>query len=102
METVGLVMGGWGSNNKYALTSAMRAVNQIISYDLPFIFVALIPVVLTGSLRLSDIAAAQAGIPFVLWAPCWFPLGPLAFLAYIVPPLAAENGLPFDILEAGP
>jgi NADH-quinone oxidoreductase subunit H len=100
MEIVGLFMGGWGSNNKYALISAMRAVNQIISYDLPFIFVALIPVVLTGSLRLSDIAAAQAGMPFVLWAPYWFPLGPLAFLAYIVTTLAAENRVPFDILEA--
>src|SRR5690349_24034097 len=58
MEIVGLFMGGWGSNNKYALISAMRAVNQIISYDLPFIFVALISVVVDGSLRLSDIASA--------------------------------------------
>ena len=62
MEIVGLFMAGWGSNNKYALLSAMRAVNQIISYDLPFIFAALVPVLLAGSLRLSDIAAAQAGI----------------------------------------
>src|SRR4030095_1680783 len=62
MEIVGLFMAGWGSNNKYALLSAMRAVNQIISYDLPFIFVALVPVVLTGSLKLSDIAAAQQGL----------------------------------------
>jgi NADH-quinone oxidoreductase subunit H len=96
MEIVGLFMGGWGSNNKYALISAMRAVNQIISYDLPFIFVALIPVVLAGSLRLSDIAAAQATMPYVFW----FPLGTLAFLAYIVATLAAENRVPFDILEA--
>src|SRR5262245_38359030 len=58
MEIVGLFMGGWGSNNKYALLSAMRAVNQIISYDLPFIFAALVPVVLAGSLHLGDIAAA--------------------------------------------
>src|SRR5499433_2901139 len=62
MEIVGLFMAGWGSNNKYALLSAMRAVNQIISYDLPFIFSALVPVVLTGSLRLSDVAAAQPDI----------------------------------------
>src|SRR5438094_7342473 len=48
LEIVGLFMGGWGSNNKYALLSAMRAVNQIISYDLPFILAALIPVVLGG------------------------------------------------------
>ena len=62
LEIVGLFMGGWGSNNKYALLSAMRAVNQIISYDLPFIFAALVPVVLAGSLQMSAIVAAQAGL----------------------------------------
>ncbi len=98
MEIVGLFMAGWGSNNKYALLSAMRAVNQIISYDLPFIFAALVPVVLAGSLRLSDIAAAQAGF---LGAFIFYPvIGQLAFLAYIVTTLAAENRVPFDILEA--
>src|SRR5918996_3444936 len=61
LEIVGLFMGGWGSNNKYALLSAMRAVNQIISYDLPFIFAALVPVVLAGSMRMSVIVAAQQG-----------------------------------------
>ena len=103
MEIVGLFMGGWGSNNKYALLSAMRAVNQIISYDLPFIFVALVPVVLTGSLKLSDIAAAQQGFWFG-FLPGWFVfypvIGQLAFAAYIVTMLAAENRVPFDILEA--
>jgi NADH-quinone oxidoreductase subunit H len=71
MEIVGLFMAGWGSNNKYALLSAMRAVNQIISYDLPFIFSALVPVMLAG-----------------------------AFIAFMVSTLAAENRVPFDILEA--
>src|SRR4026207_1530754 len=61
MEIVGLFMAGWGSNNKYALLSAMRAVNQIISYDLPFIFSALVPVLLAGSLKMSDIAAVLQG-----------------------------------------
>ena len=70
MEIVGLFMGGWGSNNKYALISAMRAVNQIISYDLPFIFAALVPVVLAGSLKLSDIAAAQDGLCGSASIPC--------------------------------
>jgi NADH-quinone oxidoreductase subunit H len=98
MEIVGLFMAGWGSNNKYALLSVMRAVNQIISYDLPFIFVALVPVVLAGSLRLSDIAAAQHG---VLGAFVFYPvIGQLGFIAYIVATLAAENRVPFDILEA--
>ena len=96
MEIVGLFMGGWGSNNKYALLSAMRAVNQIISYDLPFIFAALVPVVLAGSLRLSDIAAAQHGLWFVFYPV----IGQLAFVAYVIATLAAENRVPFDILEA--
>jgi NADH-quinone oxidoreductase subunit H len=98
MEIVGLFMGGWGSNNKYALLSAMRAVNQIISYDLPFIFAALVPVALAGSMRLSDIAAAQAG--WFGWFLFYPVIGQLAFIAYIIATLAAENRVPFDILEA--
>jgi len=97
LEIVGLFMGGWGSNNKYALLSAMRAVNQIISYDLPFIFAALVPVVLAGSLQMSTIVEAQRGLWFV---GAYGILGPLAFIAFLVATLAAENRVPFDILEA--
>src|SRR5438270_12785842 len=68
LEIVGLFMGGWGSNNKYALLSAMRAVNQIISYDLPFVFAALIPVVLAGSLEMLVIAGAQRDLWFIAYA----------------------------------
>ena len=96
LEIVGLFMGGWGSNNKYALLSAMRAVNQIISYDLPFIFAALVPVVLAGSLQMSVIVEAQAGLWYVLYPG----LGQLAFLLFLIATLAAENRVPFDILEA--
>jgi NADH-quinone oxidoreductase subunit H len=98
LEIVGLFMGGWGSNNKYALLSAMRAVNQIISYDLPFVFVALVPVVLTGSMQLSAIVVAQQG--FLGWFVFYPVLGQLAFIAFLVATLAAENRVPFDILEA--
>jgi NADH-quinone oxidoreductase subunit H len=97
LEIVGLFMGGWGSNNKYALLSAMRAVNQIISYDLPFIFAALVPVVLAGSLQMSAIVDAQRGLWFVL---AYGAIGPLAFLLFLVATIAAENRVPFDILEA--
>ena len=98
LEIVGLFMGGWGSNNKYALLSAMRAVNQIISYDLPFVFAALVPVVLAGSLQMSAIVAAQTG--FLGWYVFSPVLGQLAFVAFLVATLAAENRVPFDILEA--
>jgi NADH-quinone oxidoreductase subunit H len=96
LEIVGLFMGGWGSNNKYALLSAMRGVNQIISYDLPFIFAALVPVILAGSLQMSAIVTAQEG----LWFAAFPVIGQLAFVAYLVSTLAAENRVPFDILEA--
>jgi NADH-quinone oxidoreductase subunit H len=96
LEIVGLFMGGWGSNNKYALLSAMRAVNQIISYDLPFVFAALVPAVLAGSLQMSVIVDAQRG----LWFAFYPGLGWLAFIAFLIATLAAENRVPFDILEA--
>ncbi|MBM4440660.1 MAG: NADH-quinone oxidoreductase subunit NuoH [Candidatus Rokubacteria bacterium] len=96
LEIVGLFMGGWGSNNKYALLSAMRAVNQIISYDLPFVFSALIPVVLVGSLQMSAIVLAQEGLWFVAYPV----IGQLGFLAFLIATIAAENRVPFDILEA--
>jgi NADH-quinone oxidoreductase subunit H len=98
LEIVGLFMGGWGSHNKYALISAMRAVNQIIAYDLPFVFIALIPVVLAGSLQMSAIVEAQAG--WFGWYVFYPVLGQLAFVAFLVATLAAENRVPFDILEA--
>ena len=96
MEIVGLFMAGWGSNNKYALLSAMRAVNQIISYDLPFLMAAMVPVLLAGSLKLSEIATAQQGLWFVFYPV----IGQIGFVAYVVAAVAAENRVPFDILEA--
>src|SRR5205823_1222956 len=93
LEIVGLFMGGWGSNNKYALLSAMRAVNQIISYDLPFVFAAFVPVVLAGSLQMSVIVTAQQGAWLGI-VPKWFVfypvIGQLAFVAFLVATLAAE------------
>jgi NADH-quinone oxidoreductase subunit H len=101
LEVVGLFMCGWGSNNKYALLSAMRAVNQIISYEVPFVLVALVPAVLTGSLQLSRIVEQQQGPLGVLGWFLWYPvLGQLAFLAFVVAALASENRIPFDIVEA--
>jgi NADH-quinone oxidoreductase subunit H len=98
LEIVGLFMGGWGSNNKYALISAMRAVNQIISYDLPFIFAALVPVVLAGTMQMSAIVTAQEGL--LGWFVFYPVIGQLGFLVFVIATLAAENRVPFDILEA--
>src|SRR5260221_6953514 len=55
LEIVGLFMAGWGSDNKYPPLSLMPSVNHIISYNFPFLFAALFPLILPWSLRLSQI-----------------------------------------------
>src|ERR1700682_3400256 len=81
----------------------MRAGNQIISYDLPLVFAAFVAVVLAGSLQMSVIVTAQQGAWLGI-VPKWFVfypvIGQLAFVAFLVATLAAENRVPFDILEA--
>src|SRR5207247_6828755 len=73
------------------------------SYDLPFVFAAFVPVVLAGSLQMLAIVAAQQGV-WLGFVPKWFVvypvIGQLAFVAFLVATLAAENRVPFDIREA--
>src|SRR3990172_3851852 len=56
---LGILLAGWGSNNKYALVGALRAIAQLISYEVPFVLSALVPVMLSGSMSLVDIVEAQ-------------------------------------------
>lgn len=91
-------MAGWASNNKYALLGAMRAAAQSVSYGVPLFLSALVPVVLAGSMRLTDIVDAQAGYRwFALWPP-----GPglAAAVIFLLSSLAEANRIPFDIPEA--
>jgi len=91
-------MAGWSSNNKYALLGGMRAVAQGISYEIPLVLSALVPVVLAGSMSLSDIVRFQIQHGwFVYW-----PTGPglIAFLFFLPASLAEANRIPFDIPEA--
>ncbi len=91
-------MAGWASNNKYALLGGMRAVAQGISYEIPLVLAALVPVVLTGSMSLTDIVNHQIEHGwFAFWPP-----GPgfLAFLLFLPASLAEANRIPFDIPEA--
>jgi len=89
---VAIILAGFGSNNKYALLGAFRAVAQLLSYEVPMVIVLLIPVMLTGSMGMNDIVAAQK-IPFIVLAPV---AGMIFFTSLI-----AENGrAPFDLIEA--
>jgi NADH-quinone oxidoreductase subunit H len=97
-----IFMAGWGSRNKYSLLAAMRALAQLISYELPLLLSVVPVVLLTGSLSTKVIAEAQGGWTFGL-VPHWHVLTPwgfAAFLIFLVAALAESNRSPFDSPEA--
>ncbi|MCA1040275.1 NADH-quinone oxidoreductase subunit NuoH [Bacillus infantis] len=93
LTTIGIVAGGWASNNKYALLGGMRAAAQMISYEIPLVMSVLGIVLLTGSLNLNEIVEAQRGGWFIIWQP-------VAFIIFIIASVAELNRAPFDLPEA--
>ena len=97
-----IFMAGWGSRNKYSLLAAMRALAQLISYELPLIL-SVVPVILVvGTLSTSEIALAQGGWTWGV-IPHWHvftPWGFAGFLIFLVAALAESNRSPFDLPEA--
>src|SRR4030081_1210877 len=94
-------MAGWGSNNKFSMLGAMRAIAQMISYELPLIVVTLPVVMVVGSLSPDAIVAAQGGYTFG-FVPPWFvttPWGAAAFILFFVSGLVESNRTPFDVPE---
>ncbi len=94
---IGILLAGWGSNNKYALIGAMRSGAQIVSYELSVGLSILTMVLLTGSLQMSEIINYQADgwlifkghIPAII-----------AFMIFIISGTAESNRVPFDLVEA--
>src|SRR5213083_2645136 len=94
-------MAGWGSNNKFSMLGAMRAIAQMISYELPLIITVLPAVVVVSSLTPDRIVAAQAGYTLG-FVPRWFvftPWGATAFMLFFVSGLVESNRTPFDVPE---
>lgn len=94
---IGILLGGWASNNKFALIGAMRSGVQTISYELSVGLSLLTMILLTGSLQLSEIVEVQKGgwlivqghIPAII-----------AFMIYMIAGTAETNRAPFDMVEA--
>jgi len=94
-------MAGWGSNNKFSMLGAMRAIAQMVSYELPLIVTTLPVVMVAGALSPDAIIAAQDGYSFGI-VPHWFvttPWGAAAFILFFVSGLVESNRTPFDIPE---
>jgi NADH-quinone oxidoreductase subunit H len=89
----GIMIGGWASNNKYALLGAVRASSQMISYELAMSLSIITIVMMTGSLSMREIVAQQQGFN---WNIIYQPLG---FLIFLICAFAETNRSPFDLPE---
>ena len=97
---VSIFMAGWSSRNKYSLLGAMRAVAQMISYEVPLLMSSVVIVMITGSLSLVKIVEAQNQYTWGL--PHWYiftPWGFAAFIMYAIAATAETNRSPFDLPE---
>ena len=90
VNIVGWVMAGWGSDNKYALLGGVRAVAQMISYEIPLILAALTVVMVSNTLDLRTIVEQQSHVPNII-------IQPLPAFIFLVAMLAEVNRNPFDI-----
>jgi NADH-quinone oxidoreductase subunit H len=93
LSVIGILAGGWASNNKYSLMGGMRSAAQIVSYEIPAVLTVLSVALLAGSLRMGDIVRAQPAYGYVL-------LQPVGFLLFLVASNAEINRGPFDLPES--
>lgn len=92
-SVLGILIAGWASNNKYSLVGGLRAAAQMISYEIPLILNIIVVALLTGSLSLNKVVAAQDTV--------WFgAVQPMAFIIYMIAGVAELNRTPFDLPEA--
>lgn len=92
LSTVGILMAGWSSGNKYSLIGGLRAAGQLIAYELPLILAVVGSVIMAGTMSMSGIVEAQinAGYPFVI-------VQFVGFGIFMVAALAELTRIPFDM-----
>ncbi|WP_164962724.1 NADH-quinone oxidoreductase subunit NuoH [Rubrivivax sp. JA1026] len=103
IEVYGVIIAGWASNSKYAFLGALRASAQMVSYEIAMGFALVVVVMVSGTLNLGEIVAAQGrglgvdnGANLLSWN--WLPLLPIFFVFFIAG-LAETNRAPFDVVE---
>lgn len=117
METIGILMAGWGSNNKYALLGSMRSVAQMVSYEIPAGIALISAVMISQTFNMQEVSLKQGILStgtilffgvwdvsaiggFLAWNIFQAPHLILAYLIYFIASLAECNRAPFDIPEA--
>lgn len=89
----GIMIGGWASNNKYSLMSAVRAASQMVSYEIAMGLSIIALLMMSGTLSLREISMQQAGMN---WNVFYQPVG---FLIFLICAFAETNRTPFDLAE---
>lgn len=96
LSIVGIVMAGWGSDNKYALLGGVRAAAQLISYEIPLVLAVVAVAMIAGTeagrgtLNLGEIVDGQGRVPYIVWQP-------LPFFLFFIATMAELYRQPFDI-----
>ncbi|GGB79485.1 NADH-quinone oxidoreductase subunit H [Flavobacterium suaedae] len=93
VSVYGIMIGGWASNNKFSLMSAMRAASQMISYEVAMGLSIIALIMMTGTLSIREIALGQNGMN---WNVFYQPVG---FLIFLICSFAEANRTPFDLAE---
>ncbi|MEW9702334.1 NADH-quinone oxidoreductase subunit NuoH [Paenibacillus sp. SI8] len=96
ISTIGIILGGWASNNKYALLGGMRSAAQMISYEVPLVISFIGVIMMTGSLNLHTIVDHQTG-GFWHWN---FIPQIIGFVIFVIAGVSELNRTPFDLPEA--
>ena len=103
VEVYGVIIAGWASNSKYAILGALRASAQMVSYEIAMGFALVVVIMVSGSMKLSEIVMSQGrgtfashGAGVLSWN--WLPLLPI-FAVYFISGLAETNRHPFDVVE---
>ncbi|MFN3284660.1 MAG: NADH-quinone oxidoreductase subunit NuoH [bacterium] len=94
LTVIGILTGGWASNNKYSLLGGLRSAAQMVSYELPLAFSLLLVATLTGTLSTVRIVEAQ---PYPAYL---YPSVAVAAVVFLVAATAEANRIPFDLPEA--
>ncbi|MDX2271381.1 MAG: NADH-quinone oxidoreductase subunit NuoH [Cyanobacteriota bacterium] len=97
IQPIGLLMAGYGSNNKYSLLGGLRAAAQSISYELPLALSVLAIVLMSNGLDTVGIVEQQSGLGILSWNVWRQPIG---FVIFLISALAETERIPFDLPEA--
>jgi len=93
LSVYGITLAGWSSNNKYAILGGLRSTAQMISYELALGMAFIGPILIAGSMQMSDIVSAQRPVWFIVYQP-------LGVIIFTLATIAEVNRAPFDMPEA--